>query len=177
MGGLALPGLRAQNSAGISSRPAGRSVPSRIASLRSDLDPPAHCHPDFRPRLQHDGAGRGCASGGRLVNIHPSLLPAFRGLHTHRQALAAGVRIHGCTVHFVTPDLDHGPIIIQAAVPVMPDDDEARLAARVLAEEHRIYPLALRWLCEDRVQLLPDGRVVIAQAAPAAGALHSPALQ
>ena len=114
---------------------------------------------------------------GRLVNIHPSLLPAFRGLHTHRQALAAGVRIHGCTVHFVTPDLDHGPIIIQAAVPVMPDDDEARLAARVLAEEHRIYPQALRWLCEDRVQLLPDGRVVIAQAAPAAGTLPSPALQ
>jgi len=114
---------------------------------------------------------------GRLVNIHPSLLPSFKGLHTHRQALAAGVRIHGCTVHFVTPELDHGPIIIQAAVPVLPGDDEASLAARVLAEEHRIYPQALRWLCEDRVRLHADGRVEIAGAAAAAGALHSPPLQ
>ncbi len=88
---------------------------------------------------------------GRLINIHPSLLPAFPGLHTHRQALDAGVRVHGCTVHFVTPQLDHGPIIIQAAVPVLPDDDEDKLAARVLAEEHRIYPQAVRWLCEERV--------------------------
>ena len=87
----------------------------------------------------------------RIVNIHPSLLPAFPGLHTHRQALAAGVKIHGATVHFVTPRLDHGPIIIQAAVPVLPGDDEATLAQRVLAQEHRIYPQALRWLAEDRV--------------------------
>ncbi|MGA0115669.1 MAG: phosphoribosylglycinamide formyltransferase, partial [Burkholderiales bacterium] len=84
----------------------------------------------------------------RMINIHPSLLPAFPGLHTHRQALAAGVRVHGCTVHFVTPQLDHGPIIIQAAVPVLQDDSEETLAARVLAEEHRIYPQAVRWLCE-----------------------------
>ena len=87
----------------------------------------------------------------RMVNIHPSLLPAFPGLHTHRQALAAGVKIHGATVHFVTPQLDHGPIIIQAAVPVLPDDDEATLALRVLMQEHRIYPQALKWLSEDRV--------------------------
>ena len=87
----------------------------------------------------------------RIVNIHPSLLPAFTGLHTHRQALAAGVKIHGATVHFVTPDLDHGPIIVQAAVPVMPGDDEAALAQRVLAIEHRIYPQALAWLAEGRV--------------------------
>ena len=87
----------------------------------------------------------------RIVNIHPSLLPAFPGLNTHRQALAAGVKIHGATVHFVTPRLDHGPIIIQAAVPVLPTDDEATLALRVLAQEHRIYPQALRWLAEDRV--------------------------
>jgi phosphoribosylglycinamide formyltransferase-1 len=112
---------------------------------------------------------------GRLVNIHPSLLPAFTGLHTHRQALDAGVRVHGCTVHFVTPQLDHGPIIIQAAVPVLADDDEDRLAARVLAEEHRIYPQAIRWLCEDRITVTPDGRVRIAGVRHASGALLSPA--
>ena len=112
---------------------------------------------------------------GRLVNIHPSLLPAFPGLHTHREALAAGVRVHGCTVHFVTPQLDHGPIIIQAAVPVLPDDDESRLAARVLAEEHRIYPQAIRWLCEDRVTVTTQGLVRIAGARNATGALLSPA--
>jgi phosphoribosylglycinamide formyltransferase-1 len=90
---------------------------------------------------------------GRMINIHPSLLPAFPGLHTHRQALAAGVRVHGCTVHFVTADLDHGPIIAQAAVPVAGDDDEASLAARVLREEHRIYPQAIRWFAEGRLAL------------------------
>jgi phosphoribosylglycinamide formyltransferase-1 len=112
---------------------------------------------------------------GKLVNIHPSLLPAFPGLHTHRQALAAGVRVHGCTVHFVTPQLDHGPIIIQAAVPVLADDDEDRLAARVLAEEHRIYPQAIRWLCEDRIAVTAEGLVRITGARHAAGALLSPA--
>jgi len=112
---------------------------------------------------------------GRLVNIHPSLLPSFPGLHTHRQALAAGVRVHGCTVHFVTPQLDHGPIIIQAAVPVLADDDEDRLAARVLAEEHRIYPQAIRWLCEDRVTITAEGLVRIAGARNATGAMLSPA--
>lgn len=113
---------------------------------------------------------------GRMINIHPSLLPSFPGLHTHRQALAAGVRVHGCTVHFVTPQLDHGPIIIQAAVPVLPDDDETTLARRVLAEEHRIYPQALRWLCEDRVTLTADGRANISGAHPATNSLLSPAL-
>ncbi|MBL8511232.1 MAG: phosphoribosylglycinamide formyltransferase [Betaproteobacteria bacterium] len=88
----------------------------------------------------------------RIINIHPSLLPAFPGLHTHRQALAAGVKLHGATVHIVTPQLDHGPIIAQAAVPVLADDTEATLAARVLQAEHRIYPMALRWLAEDRLQ-------------------------
>ena len=87
----------------------------------------------------------------RMINIHPSLLPSFPGLHTHRQALATGVKIHGATVHFVTPQLDHGPIIIQAAVPVLPDDDEQTLSQRVLLQEHRIYPRALRWLAEDRI--------------------------
>ena len=88
---------------------------------------------------------------GRLINIHPSLLPAYPGLHTHRRALEAGVKVHGCTVHFVTPRLDHGPIVAQAAVPVLPGDTEAVLAARVLRQEHRIYPLALRWFAEDRL--------------------------
>jgi len=88
---------------------------------------------------------------GRLLNIHPSLLPAYPGLHTHRRALEAGVKVHGCTVHFVTPRLDHGPIVAQAAVPVLPGDTEAVLAARVLRQEHRIYPLALRWFAEDRL--------------------------
>ncbi len=95
---------------------------------------------------------------GRLINIHPSLLPAFTGLHTHRRVLAAGVRIHGCSVHFVTPELDQGPIIIQAAVPVLDGDDESALAARVLAQEHRIYPLAVRWFAEGRLHL-DDGKV------------------
>ncbi len=112
---------------------------------------------------------------GRLINIHPSLLPAFPGLHTHRQALDAGVRIHGCTVHFVTPQLDHGPIIIQAAVPVLPGDSEDTLAKRVLAEEHRIYPQAVRWLCEDRVTLTTNGQVQISGVRNTANALLSPA--
>ncbi len=102
----------------------------------------------------------------RLINIHPSLLPAFPGLHTHRRALAEGVRIHGCSVHFVTADLDHGPLIVQAAVPVLDDDDEATLAARVLAQEHRIYPLAVRWFSEGRLRL-HAGRVLLE--APQAG--------
>jgi phosphoribosylglycinamide formyltransferase 1 len=87
----------------------------------------------------------------RLINVHPSLLPLYPGLHTHRRALADGMRIHGCTVHFVTPDVDVGPIIAQAAVPVQDDDDEASLAARVLAQEHRLLPAAVRWFCEGRL--------------------------
>jgi len=111
---------------------------------------------------------------GRMINIHPSLLPSFTGLHTHQRALEAGVRLHGCTVHFVTPGLDSGPIIAQAAVPVLADDTEDTLAARVLAEEHRIYPQAIRWLCEGRVKLADD-TVVYADVATARGTLISPA--
>jgi phosphoribosylglycinamide formyltransferase 1 len=88
---------------------------------------------------------------GRLLNIHPSLLPAFPGLDTHARALAAGVKLHGCSVHFVTAELDHGPIVIQAAVPVLAHDDEAKLAARVLAQEHRIYPQAARWFLDGKL--------------------------
>jgi phosphoribosylglycinamide formyltransferase 1 len=95
---------------------------------------------------------------GRLMNIHPSLLPAFTGLHTHERALAAGVKVHGCTVHFVTAELDHGPIVLQAAVRVHPDDTPERLAARVLAQEHVAYPRAVRWFLERRL-VVADGRV------------------
>ena len=96
---------------------------------------------------------------GKLINIHPSLLPAYAGVKTHERALQDGVRIHGCTVHFVTPTLDHGPIIIQAAVPVLRDDTPQTLSARVLHEEHRIYPQAVRWLCLKQVWLAENGCV------------------
>jgi phosphoribosylglycinamide formyltransferase-1 len=96
---------------------------------------------------------------GRMLNIHPSLLPAFPGLHTHRRALEAGCQAVGATVHFVTPELDHGPIVMQAVVPVLPGDDEDRLAARVLQSEHRIYPLAVRWFVEGRLRV--DGLRVV----------------
>jgi phosphoribosylglycinamide formyltransferase-1 len=113
------------------------------------------------------------AWAGRMLNIHPSLLPLFRGTHTHEQALAAGVRLHGCTVHFVVPELDAGPILAQAAVPVRPDDDAETLAARVLAEEHRLYPAAVALVASGRARL-EDGRVVFAPgAACGAGALLS----
>jgi len=95
---------------------------------------------------------------GRLMNIHPSLLPAFPGLDTHERALAAGVKLHGCTVHFVTADLDHGPIVVQAAVPVLADDTPDTLAARVLAQEHVVYPAAVRWFLDGRL-VVAEGRV------------------
>lgn len=97
---------------------------------------------------------------GRVLNIHPSLLPELRGLNTHRRALDAGLQRHGASAHFVTRGLDSGPVILQAAVPVLPDDDPETLAARVLEKEHVIYPLALRWLCEGRVTMI-DNRVLL----------------
>ncbi len=114
---------------------------------------------------------------GRLVNIHPSLLPSYGGLDTHARALHDGVKIHGCTVHFVTPALDHGPIIIQAAVPVLHHDTEQTLAARVLREEHRIYPQAICWLCKGEIELNPDGRVLFRNRKQASHALISPGLE
>ncbi len=90
---------------------------------------------------------------GRMLNVHPSLLPAFTGLHTHRRAIEAGCKLTGATVHFVTPDLDHGPIVAQAVVPVLPNDTEAGLAARVLAREHVLYPMALRWCLEGALRI------------------------
>jgi formyltetrahydrofolate-dependent phosphoribosylglycinamide formyltransferase len=112
---------------------------------------------------------------GRMLNIHPALLPAFKGLDTHAAALEAGVRIHGCTVHFVTAEVDAGPIVAQAAVPVLAEDDEARLAARVLKAEHRLYPLALSLVASGHAIL--DGNRVILVGQPAgesAAALLSP---
>ena len=114
---------------------------------------------------------------GKLVNIHPSLLPAYGGLDTHARALRDGVKIHGCTVHFVTHDLDHGPIIIQAAVPVMDDDTEQTLAARVLREEHRIYPQAIRWLCTGHIELTAQGKVLLKHLKQVGPALISPGLE
>jgi phosphoribosylglycinamide formyltransferase-1 len=96
----------------------------------------------------------------RLINIHPSLLPAFKGLNTHARALSAGVRIHGATVHFVRPNMDEGPIIVQAAVPVVAGDTEQSLADRVLEVEHKIYPMALSWVASQRARIV-DERVVI----------------
>jgi phosphoribosylglycinamide formyltransferase-1 len=109
----------------------------------------------------------------RMINIHPSLLPSFTGLDTHRRALDAGVKLHGCTVHFVTDALDHGPIIAQAAVPVLSDDTESTLAARVLAQEHRLLPAAVLWFLEGRLAI--EGlRVRVDAAADRGAALRAP---
>jgi phosphoribosylglycinamide formyltransferase-1 len=96
---------------------------------------------------------------GRLLNIHPSLLPSYAGLNTHQRALDDGVKVHGCTVHFVTPTLDHGPIIIQAVVPVLNNDNADSLSERVLHMEHQIYPTAIHWFIGGRIQLAADGKV------------------
>lgn len=110
---------------------------------------------------------------GKIMNIHPSLLPAFPGLDTHRRAIAEGVKLHGCTVHFVTPALDHGPIVIQAAVPVLPDDDEERLAARVLEQEHAVYAQAIRWFLDDQLAIVGN-RVTLCAGSRYPGAMISP---
>lgn len=111
----------------------------------------------------------------RMLNIHPSLLPAFSGLNTHQRAIDAGCKLAGCTVHFVTAELDHGPIVIQGAVPVMADDTAESLSRRVLALEHQLYPQAIRWFAEHRL-LIQDGRVVLQDAqAPVIDSLVHPA--
>lgn len=112
---------------------------------------------------------------GKLINIHPSLLPSFPGLNTHARALEQGVKIHGCTVHFVTNQLDHGPIIIQAAVPVFPDDTSDILANRVLKQEHLVYPTAVRWFLESRIKL-KDDQVKISSALNVDQTLYSPTI-
>lgn len=107
---------------------------------------------------------------GRIFNIHPSLLPKFRGLHTHERAIAAGETVHGASIHFVTAELDGGPVIVQARVPVLPDDDPDTLAARVLEREHRLYPQAIRWFAEGRLGL--DGKRVLFDGKPMAEPLR-----
>ena len=109
---------------------------------------------------------------GRMLNIHPSLLPAFPGLHTHARALAAGVKLHGCTVHLVTQTMDEGPILAQAAVPVLPDDTEQRLADRVLAQEHVIYPLALRLFAAGATGRSPQAATALLNPLPPAAPLQ-----
>jgi len=111
----------------------------------------------------------------RLMNVHPSLLPAFPGLNTHARALKEGVKIHGCTVHFVTSQVDHGPIISQAAVQIMPHDTEDALATRVLQQEHRIYPEAVRWFMEGRLKL-SNNHVAVDKAVVDDSVLYSPGL-
>ena len=108
----------------------------------------------------------------RMINIHPSLLPSFKGLHVQQQAIDAGVRLSGCTVHFVVPDLDAGPIIAQAAVPVLAGDTEDTLSARILRQEHRLYPLVVRWFAEGRIAIA-DGRVSVRDIPPDATLLFS----
>ena len=106
---------------------------------------------------------------GRLLNIHPSLLPRHKGLHTHRRALEAADAEHGCSVHFVTEELDGGPLVVQAVVPVMPDDTPESLAQRVHRQEHQVYPLAVRWFAEGRLRLGVDGALLDGLPLPASG--------
>ena len=163
------------------------SVPTRVIDHK-DFDGRASFEGALTAALKAAGVRLVCLAGfmrlltgdfverwrDRMINIHTSLLPAFKGLHVHERVLEAGVRVTGCTVHFVRPEMDSGPIIVQAAVPVHPDDDADSLAARVLAQEHRIYPLAVRLIAEGRVKVA-DERVLIAGAPVPAGALVNPA--
>lgn len=112
----------------------------------------------------------------RLLNIHPSLLPAFKGLHVQAQAVEMGVRFSGCTVHFVRPELDDGPIIIQAVVPVLPNDDADSLSVRILEQEHRIYPIAVRWVAEGRIRVSGE-RVLVDRAKPPERVLLNPTIE
>lgn len=111
---------------------------------------------------------------GSMLNIHPSLLPSFKGLHTHQRAIDAGVKFTGCTVHFVVPEMDAGPIIIQAAVPILPQDTEATLGQRVLAEEHTIYPQALGWLASGRLSV-QNNQVIVQECDGPLQSLRNPA--
>ncbi|MFY9316204.1 MAG: phosphoribosylglycinamide formyltransferase [Burkholderiales bacterium] len=158
-GGLALAAQR-----GI----ATRVVPHRDHATREAFEEVLVREIDaFSPRLVvHAGFMRIVTAGyvehyrWRSLNIHPSLLPSFAGLHTHERALAAGVKLHGCTVHFVTEELDGGPIVIQAAVPVLANDTSDSLSNRVLRQEHVVYPRAIRWFLDDRL-VIDNGRVSV----------------
>lgn len=153
-----------------------RGVPAIVVARRSFATRPAFDHalaeqlealaPDLvvlAGFMQILPAGLVASYQSRMLNIHPSLLPVFPGLNTHRRVLESGARIHGATVHYVIPELDAGPIVVQAARPVLPQDDEASLASRVLVAEHRILPLAVRWHLEGRLRI--DGNRVVLDAA------------
>lgn len=151
--------------------PSREAYDARLAELIDDYGAELVCLAGFM-RILSEGFVR--RYQGRMINVHPSLLPAFTGLDTHARALAAGVKLHGCTVHYVTPELDAGPIVVQAAVPVHDDDTVADLSARVLEQEHRIYPLAVRWIAAGRVTLGPDGRTRLHGSRAEFSALISP---
>ena len=170
-------GLEIARGAGVDTRVVShRDYTDRASFDRALADTIAAYHPDllvlagFMRILTEAFISR---FSGRIMNIHPSLLPAFPGLDTHRRAIDEGVKLHGCTVHFVTPALDHGPIIIQSAVPVLPDDDEERLAARVLEQEHAVYPQAIRWFLDDQLAI-EGNRVKLSADCRYTGAMISP---
>ena len=170
-------GLRIAHGAGVESKVVNhRDYPDRTSFDRALGDTIAAYRPDlivlagFMRILTEEFIER---FSGKIMNIHPSLLPAFPGLDTHRRAIAEGVKLHGCTVHFVTPALDHGPIVMQAAVPVLPDDDEERLAARVLEQEHAIYAQAIRWFLDDQLAI-EGNRVQLSAGCRYPGAMISP---
>lgn len=155
-------GLERARRAGIEARTLShRAYPSRdaydaaLGSLIEELEPGLIVLAGFMRILTPAFVGR---FKGRMLNIHPSLLPKLRGLHTHQRALDAGESVHGASVHFVTEELDGGPVVLQARVPVEPGDDPDRLAARVLQQEHRIYPRVVNWFAQGRLMLHADGR-------------------
>ena len=165
----AVPGQAGLDGAGARLDRAGYDL--RLAEAIDRAEPALLVLAGFMRILSPEFVGR---YAGRILNIHPSLLPRHPGLHTHRKALAAHDEVHGATVHFVTAELDGGPPVVQARVPVLPGDDEATLAARVLAEEHRIYPLAVNWYCSGRLRCRDglawlDGRPLTAPLQYAAG--------
>ena len=147
---------------------ATKTVPHRDFPTREAFESALGAEIDrFAPKLiVHAGFMRIVTPGfvsryaGRMLNIHPSLLPSFTGLHTHERALEAGVKLHGCTVHFVTADLDAGPIVAQAAVPVLPNDTVETLSKRVLKQEHRLYPKVIKWFLEDKL-VIGNGKVSV----------------
>ena len=173
----AAKGLHIAHDAGVDTKVVDhRDYPDRTSFDRALADSIAAYRPDlivlagFMRILTEEFIER---FSGRILNIHPSLLPAFPGRDTHRRAIDEGVKLHGCTVHFVTPALDHGPIVIQAAVPVQPDDDEERLAARVLEQEHAIYAQAIRWFLDDQLAI-EGNRVKLSGAGQYPAAMISP---
>lgn len=168
-------------------RAAAAGVPTAVVSHRDFPGDKRAFEEAMDARLREAGVELVCLAGfmrllspwfvetwrDRLINIHPSLLPSFKGLDTHERALAAGVRFHGCTVHYVRPEMDEGPIIVQAAVPVLPGDDAHTLADRVLESEHRIYPQAVRLIAEGRARVEGD-RVAISGDVPTLASVVNP---